>query len=78
MGCGITQPFDRKSHRQMVDCGAGEPSDWAVRSNLAAWSKNGLCYLPLPKQKILLNPLIKVDLSCLPQAILAQNLTPNV
>jgi hypothetical protein len=75
---GITQPFDTKSHRQMVDCGVREPSDRAVRSNLATWSQNGSCYLPLPKQKKSSNLLLKADLPHLPLAVLAQTLTPNI
>jgi hypothetical protein len=74
----ITQPFDTKSCRQMVDCGVSEPSDWVVRSNSTAWLQNGSCYLHLPKQKISLNPLLKADLLRLPLAVLAQTPTPNI
>ncbi len=75
---GISQPFHTKSHCQMVDCGVDKPSDWAVWSNLAARSQNGSCYLPLPKQKISSNPLLKVDLPRLPLVVLAQTLTANI
>ncbi len=75
---GITQPFHTKSHHHMVDCDVSEPSDWAVWSNSAARSQNGSCYLPIPKQKISSNPLLKADLPCLPLAVLAQTPTPSI